>query len=76
MSAWEHTPPQAVSLHWIRNMMAGFFGVEINDGPKPEPLPITPQAMDWMHEQIAEMGGMMPPEVFQALQEMEATCGK
>ena len=75
MDAWDVTPPQAVSLHWLRNMIAGYFGIDTGDGPQPEPIPVTPAVIGWMHEQLAGMRGGMSQEVFQALQRMEADCG-
>ena len=76
-TAWESTPPQAVSLLWVRIMMGGFFGIDTGYGQKPEPLPVTPAAVEWMQKQLEGMTGGSSQEVFQALQEMEreVSCG-
>ena len=76
-TAWESTPPQAVSLLWVRLMLGGFLGVDTGYGPKPEPVPVTQAAVDWMQKQLEGMTGGSSQEVFQALQEMEreVSCG-
>lgn len=71
MEAWDETPPQAVSLHWIRNMVAGYFGIDTGDGSKAKPLPVTPEVVDWMQRELANMSGGVSQEVFRAVQEME-----
>lgn len=73
-AAWEHTPPQAVSLHWLREMMAAYLGVKTNDGPKAPPVPMTDKAKAWLEATLEEMGGMQSPVVFETMQNWEVSA--
>ena len=69
-TAWERTPPQAVSLHWIREMVAAYLGVDTpkHDAPK---IAMTDKLKAWMDATLEEMGGVMSPVVFESLSEWE-----
>lgn len=69
-TAWERTPPQAVSLHWIREMVAAYMGVETPKPAAPK-IAMTDKAKAWLEATLEEMGGVMSPVVFESLNEWE-----
>lgn len=73
-TAWERTPPQAVSLLWLREMVAAWLGVKTDEGPKPEPVPMTDKAKAWLEATLEEMGGMQSPVVFETMQNWEVSA--
>lgn len=73
-TAWERTPPQAVSLLWLREMVASLGGFKIDDGPKAPPVPMTDKAKAWLEATLEEMGGMQSPVVFETMQNWEVSA--
>lgn len=65
-TAWERTPPQAVSLHWIREMVAAYMGVETPKPAAPK-MEMTDSMRAQLEAMLDEMGGMSPV-VFEEVQ--------
>lgn len=64
--AWERTPPQAVSLHWLREMVALWLGVETPKPAAPK-MEMTDTMRETLEAMLDEMGGMSPA-VFEEVQ--------
>ena len=58
-TAWERTPPQAVSLHWLREMVAAWLGVETPKPAAPK-MEMTDNMKVQLEAMLDELGGMSP----------------